>query len=59
MAAPEKLNRHTLYLFKGDYERLRALYGAGRAALIVRVLVRKHLKAAETKGEITEEEIDL
>jgi len=45
------IQKHTLNLFAGDYERLQALYGTRiGAAKIVRDLVRAHIKKVEERA---------
>lgn len=40
----EPMTKHTLHLYEGDYERLRELYPELGAAIIIRRLIRKHIK---------------
>lgn len=47
----EPLQKHTLNLFEGDYERLRQYYGDVGAGPVVRRLVRSWLNQLETKSQ--------
>lgn len=47
----EDLTKHTLMLYSGDYEKLRELYPDHGAAVIIRRIVRAHLRQIETRGE--------
>jgi len=40
----EPMSKHTLHLYEGDYERLRELYPELGAAIIIRRLIRKHIR---------------
>jgi len=40
----EPMTKHTLHLYEGDYERLRELYPELGAAIVIRRLIRKHIK---------------
>lgn len=42
--SPSLLHKHTLLLFEGDYQALQDLYPEVGAAVIVRNLIRAHLK---------------
>lgn len=55
MAITEKepMQKHTLNLFAGDFERLQALYPDVGAAAVIRRLIRKHLDAADPKPDLT------
>ena len=48
----EPLQKHTLHLYEGDYERLRHLYPEVGAAIVVRKLIRKHLNEVAPVPEI-------
>lgn len=55
----EGLQKHTLHLYSGDYERIRELYPDLGAAVVIRKIVRKFLvniedKARSAAGEDTE-----
>ena len=43
----EPLHKHTLLLFEGDYNRLQEIYPEVGAAVIIRQLVRGHIKKFE------------
>jgi len=49
----EALTKHTLHLYSGDYERLRANYPDIGAAVVVRKLVRSHLNKLEPAVDLT------
>lgn len=44
----EELTKHTLNLFKGDYEKLAELYPDLGAAPVIRRIIRKYLESLET-----------
>lgn len=44
MRERQKLRRHTLWLYDGDFERLGELYEDLGASVVIRTLVRKHLE---------------
>ena len=48
----EPMQKHTLHLYEGDYEGLRELYPELGAAIVIRRLVRKHLKEIPPPVEI-------
>lgn len=41
------LQRHTLWLFSGDFDRLNDLYPDVSASEVIRLLVRKHVEAID------------
>jgi hypothetical protein len=45
----EPLQKHTLHLFEGDYQRLQNLYPELGAAIIIRRIVREHIKGIEAQ----------
>lgn len=48
----EPLTLHSMYLFQGDYEKLKGIYGDKLpAAKIIRILVRKLIKRVEAERE--------
>lgn len=52
------LQKHTLHLFAGDFERLKEVYQDLGASIVIRTLVRKHLEKLaggekEIKIEVT------
>ena len=55
----EKLSRHNVLLYEGDLDRLREFYPETGAALIIRTLVRKHLKVKAAQDKETLQEIEL
>lgn len=50
----EPMQKHTLHLYEGDYERIKALFPEVGAAIVIRRLVRKFLKDATPVPEITQ-----
>lgn len=42
-----ELQKHTLNLFAGDFDRLSILYGSLGASKVIRLLVHKHIKKIE------------
>lgn len=56
----EELTKHTLNLFKGDYEKLAELYPDVGAAPVIRRIIRKYLESLETaKPELPKTEVSL
>lgn len=51
------LQKHTLYLFTGDYDRLNSLFPQAKSAKIIRHLVRDLIK--RTEGETPDVEVNL
>lgn len=49
-AEEEGLQKHTLNLFAGDYEKLRELYRDVGAGAIIRRIVRKFIEQVEASG---------
>lgn len=47
----EDLQKHTLNLFAGDYEKLKEFYPDTGAGAIIRRLVRKFIQNIEKQGE--------
>lgn len=47
----EALSKHTLNLYKGDYDRLAELYPDVGAAPVIRRIVRKFLESLETQTD--------
>ena len=44
-----ELQKHTLFLYKGDYDRLKSLYPEAGAAVAVRKLIRKFLNEVDAR----------
>lgn len=44
MEKTEELYKHTLFLYRGDYEKMQSLYPDQGAAVIIRQLVRDHVE---------------
>lgn len=56
------IEKHTINLFAGDYEKLQAIYGLRiGAAKIIRQLVNSHIKRIENNAEqqVLVEELDI
>ena len=49
MKSPEKLTRHQILLYEGDFDKLNDIYRRRRATEVVRLLVRRHLQAIEER----------
>lgn len=49
-ADEEGLQKHTLNLFPGDYEKLRVFYPDTGAGAVIRRLVREYIKQIEVSG---------
>ena len=47
----DELTKHSLFLYKGDFELLRSYYPEVGAGLVVRKLVRQHLKKLQKRTE--------
>lgn len=45
----EPLEKHTMHLYEGDFERLKDLHPDIGVGIVIRKLVRKHLKENEPK----------
>lgn len=48
----QDLQRHTLLLFKGDYEKLQKMYPEFGAAIVVRRLVREFLEKSDKQDRV-------
>lgn len=57
--ANDDLQKHTLNLHRGDYQRIQELFPDIGAAVIIRRIVRKFLKQVETEGESVEVEVQI
>jgi hypothetical protein len=55
----EDLQKHTLSLYEGDFVRLQELYPELGASLVIRRLVRKHIKDLDPKAKTIKVEVDL
>lgn len=49
MKSPEKLTRHQILLFEGDFDRLSDIYRRRRATEVIRILVRRHLQEIDAR----------
>lgn len=49
------LQKVTLFLFEGDFAKLRELHPRNGASLIVRKLVRNHIRAVQQRLDMTEQ----
>ena len=45
----EPVQKHTVRLFRGDFERLGTLYPEIGATQIIRLIIRRHIEDAESK----------
>lgn len=52
--SPLPLHKHTLLLFEGDYQALQELYPEVGAAVIVRNLIRAHLKKIDKPIDLSD-----
>lgn len=52
------LQKHTLFLFEGDYDRLNQLFPKAKAAKVIRHLVRDLIKRTEGAAPDVEVELD-
>ena len=50
--------KHTLNLFRGDFEKLRVLYPNLESSLVLRTILRKHITEVEGGKETVEIKID-
>lgn len=57
-AAGEPLQKHTLHLFEGDYAELQSIYPEVGAAIIIRTLIRRHLREVSPKMPTLPAEVD-
>lgn len=51
MKYTERLTRHQILLFEGDFAKLDELYSHRSATEVVRILVRRHIQAIEEGTE--------
>jgi len=49
MKSAEKLTRHQILLYEGDFDKLNDIYRRRRATEVVRLLVRRHLNEIEAR----------
>ncbi len=45
-----EMQKHTLFLYRGDYDKLRALFPENGAAVAIRRLIRNYLNEVEKRG---------
>lgn len=57
----EPLQKHTLFLYEGDFEKLKTFYPEVTASVVTRKLVRRHLNELDKAigNKLPEEEITL
>lgn len=55
----EGLQKHTLNLFEGDYDKLRSLYPDVGAGAIIRRLVRKYIEQVEATGGSIDAKVEI
>lgn len=53
------LQKHTLNLFRGEFDRLQEIYGLTGASAVIRTLIHNHLKRCEEKIARRMEELDI
>lgn len=53
------LQKHTLNLFEGDYEKLRSFYPDTGAGAVIRRLVEKYVKQIEATGGSLDAEVEI
>lgn len=53
MNEKEPMQKHTLNIFAGDFDRLQRMYPDIGAAAIIRRLIRKHLETTEEKPDVS------
>lgn len=51
MNEKEPMQKHTLNIFAGDFDRLQRMYPDVGAAAIIRRLIRRHLEDTEPKAD--------
>lgn len=51
MSRREELQKHTLFLYEGDYRKLQDYYPEISAALVIRKIVRKHLDSLDAQSD--------
>lgn len=61
MSRPKKtpVTRHNICLFEGDLDKLKDLYPEHGASLIIRTLVRKHIKKVEDRVDERVPDVDV
>ena len=59
MKDDEGLQKHTLNLFEGDYEKLRVLYPDIGAGAIIRRIVRRFIEQVEANGGSVEAKVEI
>ena len=55
----EGLQKHTLNLFEGDYEKLRVLYPDVGAGAVIRRIVRRYLEQVEATGVSIDAKVEI
>lgn len=58
-ADEEGLQKHTLNLFPGDYEKLRELYPDVGASVIIRRIVRRFIEQIEVNGASIDAKVEI
>lgn len=54
----EPLQKHTLHLYAGDYDRIKALYPQNYPATMIREIVRAHLNKTDQRiGQVKTEDL--
>ena len=55
----EGLQKHTLNLFEGDYEKLRELYPDIGASAVIRRIVRRYIEQVESTGSSIDAKVEI
>lgn len=58
-ADEEGLQKHTLNLYPGDYEKLRTFYPDVGAGAVIRRIVRSYIKQIETNGTSIDAKVEI
>jgi len=59
MHSDEGLQKHTLNLYEGDYEKIRLLYPDVGAGAIIRRIVRKFIEQVEQQGASIDAKVEI
>lgn len=59
MAKDSELQKHTLNLFEGDYEKLQALFPDVGAGPVIRKIVREFVERTETTTKLPKSEVNI
>ena len=53
------LQKHTLHLYEGDFDRLKDRYPEVGASVVIRKLVHKHLEAVSPEPDVSKIKVDI